>query len=194
MPDDALVDTIARAIADSDEYDGYWTELCDTIGNPQPGTDTAPPEACRAMYQREARAALAAMPQPIAYGILVHHYAPEYARLVGPMDRQDAATLIATEGDPDRAATIIVALVPVRTPQDAASGTNTTQPTPTDHPATTGPQNGTQGRELWQAWADGYLAAHDGNDETTNPFMVTCPTCGGHGTVGVFSGLLENSL
>lgn len=73
MPDPrpALVDIVARAIADSDEYPGYWTDLTDAIGNSSPGADTRPLEACAAMYQREAMAALAAMPQPVGYGVKI---------------------------------------------------------------------------------------------------------------------------
>lgn len=45
--------------------------------------------------------------------------------------------------------------------------------------------------ELWQVWADGYLAAQDGHAETTNPYAETCPTCGGYGMVMDWGGAAD---
>lgn len=117
-PSPQLVDTIAAAIADSDEYDGYWRDLTDTIGNPSPGTDTRPLAACAAMYRREARAALAAMPQPIGYAVVwegerqrhphIGHHSPTSLRgaMADADDYRELGTVIPT----------IVALVPIEAP------------------------------------------------------------------------------
>ena len=105
-PSPALIDTIARALA---SIDGYGPDLWD---------DTQSPHEywygeVRGKYRDQTRAALAALPQPIAHGILMHRYAPEAAWVLGPYDRTEAERLAAREPDLGLGTSTVVALVPV---------------------------------------------------------------------------------
>jgi len=67
MHDPALIDTIAKAICDSDEDPGYWHAAA-ALEAANPGTYS---ETLR-MYRANAEAALDAMPKPVHWGVFLH--------------------------------------------------------------------------------------------------------------------------
>lgn len=107
-PSPALVDTIARAICDSDPeggYVGWWDDFVDD------------PASWRSFesYRKQARAALAAMPQPVGYAVLATDedpYGLNRRRVITCPDRRSAERVEARRAEAGWDTTV-VALVPV---------------------------------------------------------------------------------